>query len=347
MMKLSELRSLERQNPDKVREVLAGLLVKYKTPTGVARYFRCHHSAILRMLKRLNMLTPKNLNLSQREREKRSILKNKNALEYLSEQGFILVSDVEKAINTQPAEVSHDIQNGISIGVTSDHHNASRHQQSQLVKEAYEYFSYKKVDFAVNAGDLLEGNGRVYKGQMHELFLYGIRPQINYVLYTEPYPELKVGNELRKTYMISGNHDASWFSEVGIDPVQEICEKRDDLVFIGQKIGVINIKGVRIGVVHPRGSLGKDNYSAKAADLVDKWIDPKPDVIIVGHWHREGKFTHRNGFTSVVFVGSIQRTTPFIENDLMGRANCGYGILHLKKDKFGLSVIWDWQKRGH
>ena len=339
---LSLILEIERESPEKAREELISLLDRFGSFRACARSWGCHHSTVVRLARRLGVLSPKSLPLTKEAKKIKNSIKTKVALEYLSEQGFTLVNKKDDALAPQEEQLHYDLREGVKIGFVSDIHYASRYQSTDILKEAYNYFRKEKVDFVVNPGDVFEGSGRVYVGQLHEMFLYGLKAQLNYALHVEPYPYISGVT----TYMISGNHDLSFYRETGLDPVYELCEARQDLHYLGQQVGVIKIKDVRIALYHGEGGLGKDNFSAKAGEIVTKMPEPKPHIVFCGHWHRSGWFPHSNGLTDVVFCGSLQRTTPYIKK-LLGRCNRGYGVIEIKKDKYGVGVNHEFKKRGY
>jgi len=196
----------------------------------------------------------------------------------------------------------------LKFGVVSDTHLCSKHQQVSELKTAYKVFDKEKVEFVVHAGDITEGNGNHYPGQIQELFLYTFDDQVRYVI-TE-YPVLKNG---KPTYFITGDHDLDWYKMGGRDIGEAITDKRPDMIYCGQVGAYLTINGGRkfIYLHHPRGGAAyAKSYKAQ------KWIeavspDNKPQIYINGHYHSICMY----GFFRNVHwlaTGCLQSQTPFL-----------------------------------
>lgn len=166
------------------------------------------------------------------------------------------------------------------IGLVGDTQIGSKYQQMTHLYSAYEEFKKEGVDTVLHSGDVVDGE-KVYRGQEYELFLHGADAQRDYVIDT--YPHIKGIS----TYMISGNHDASFWSVSGYNIVESICEKRDDLTFLGDNYAVFTLENIKIAVMHGEGGVAYAR-SYKLQKIIEQ-ISPenKPHVLVLGHYHVE------------------------------------------------------------
>ena len=189
----------------------------------------------------------------------------------------------------------------IRFGVVSDTHLCSNYQQLTHLKDTYKFFHEKGAEFVLHCGDLTDGE-KVYRGHDYETFIIGADDTVDYVV--KKYP-----NSL-PTYVISGNHDLSWFLKSGVDIVKNICEKRSDFTYLGQMGAYIMVNNVKIYMVH---GLGSPAYaiSYKSQKLVEGFSsENKPNMLFVGHFHSNFCAFMRNIF--VCHPGSFQGQTPML-----------------------------------
>lgn len=194
----------------------------------------------------------------------------------------------------------------ISFGVLGDTHMGHKKQQLQLVnnymKQAYE----KGYRMFFHTGDITDGH-YVNKRPEHpyECFAQGYDEQLDNVINT--WPEI----EGVKLYLLSGNHDFTFYREIGADICKAIARYRSDIFYIGQDSATIYIgknKNVPIKIMHPdKGST--DVTSTRIQKSIEKLdtID-NPKMIFQGHFHRYYNVSDRNmeGFLVPCFLaGSI------------------------------------------
>jgi len=197
----------------------------------------------------------------------------------------------------------------LRFGVISDTHLGSRHQQITFLHEAYRVYDKEEVEFVVCAGDITEGNGSHYPGQIQELFLFTFDDQLRYAV--EALPRLKSG---KPTYFITGDHDLDWFKAGGRDIGEAIGELRSDWVYCGQ-VGAYLTVGSRnrkfIYLHHPRGGTAyAKSYKAQ------KWIEAvapenKPQIYINGHFHSNAFYMFTRN-VHCIDPGCLQSQTPFL-----------------------------------
>lgn len=227
----------------------------------------------------------------------------------------------------------------LKFGFVSDTHLCSKHQQRKLLHIAYKVFNREGVEFVCHTGDLSEGNGSHYAGQVQELFLYTFDDQVRYIV--SEYPTLKSN---RKTFFITGDHDLDWFKAGGRDIGEAVAEKRPDMIYCGQS-GAYLISNNRrfIYLHHPRGG-GAYAKSYKA----QKWIEAvapenKPQIYLTGHFHSvHGYMVTRNVFW--LASGCLQAQTQFLTATGSEVIN-SFCIVTLHLDKEG--SIWRVQPEFH
>ena len=164
------------------------------------------------------------------------------------------------------------------IGICSDTHYCSIHEQPQLVEKFYNICEEEGVIAMLNAGDVFAGNGTVYKGQMQDLKILGVDKQIQYVASIYP-------NYPFPTYMVSGNHDLDAFKASGVDIVERLCDTREDLHYLGKLGGYIDIDGINCYVMH--GDAGNPVARTFKMQKIIDTMPPEalPDVLALGHFH--------------------------------------------------------------
>ena len=115
----------------------------------------------------------------------------------------------------------------IEIGVVADTQIGNKHQQITHLHNFYDLCHDRGIQVMVNCGDVVDGNGRCYKGQIYDLFLHGSDAQVKYAV--DLYPKRKG----MITYLLGGNHDESFYKSEGTEILQRIADKRDDLPYLG------------------------------------------------------------------------------------------------------------------
>lgn len=195
----------------------------------------------------------------------------------------------------------------IKFGIVSDTHLGSKHQQISFLHTAYNIFDKENVNFVVHVGDLSEGNGSHYIGQIQELFLYTFDDQVKYIV--SVYPKLKNG---QKTYLITGDHDLDWYKEGGRDIGEAVAEQRSDIIYCGQAGAYLKLGGKNfIYLHHPDGGAAYAK-SYKAQKVIENFApENKPQIYISGHYHSvAGYMKIRN--VQWVAPGAMQSQTQYL-----------------------------------
>jgi len=190
----------------------------------------------------------------------------------------------------KPTKIEHLYRDTCKIGLISDSHLCSKFQQITLLHTAYKIMEKEKVNFAIHTGDLGDGDGHLYTGQVYEQFAVGIDEMCNYVV--ENYPK----TSKFKTYIISGNHDLSFLKHFGFNFVKAVCREREDLVYRGDVGTKFQVKNVIIEALHPSGGIPYAR-SYRMQKVIEGLVGdilmqvkknpqtPIPQIYLAGHLH--------------------------------------------------------------
>lgn len=151
-----------------------------------------------------------------------------------------------------------------------------------LVKEAQEF----GAEFGVLAGDVSEGMSS-RPGHVYELTHIGYASQLRYAV-----EQLSKWNG--KLYCIDGNHDRWYLKSNGAVIVEDICRQLPDAEFLGHDEGDIDVNGIKLRLFH-----GEDSSSYATSYRIQKLVESytggdKPNVLLVGHTHKQGYFFERH-----------------------------------------------------
>lgn len=207
----------------------------------------------------------------------------------------------------------------ISFGVLGDTHMGHKRQQLQLINrfmlEAYN----KGYRHFFHTGDISDGYYFNKRGEHpYECFAQGYDEQLDNIVNT--WPEI----EGVTMDLIGGNHDFTFYREIGADICKAIAKERPDITYRGQDKATIYVgknKNIPIKIQHPdKGST--DVTSTRIQKSIEKLdtID-NPKVVFQGHYHRYYNFTDRNmeGFLTPCFIcGSIFIDKCELPNEIGG-----------------------------
>lgn len=191
-----------------------------------------------------------------------------------------------------------------SFAIVSDTHLCSRHEKLNELHTFYAICEKVGIQTVFHAGDLSDGNGSMYRGQLSELTVYGVDRQAEYVI--RNYPKF----DGIKTYFITGNHDTSHYRDNGADIGKQISSGREDMVYLGQYSADFQLGKAKIRIVHPdkAGSYAISYHPQKFAEQIAS--GHKPDILINGHRHTSLYFFYRN--IHIFEAGSFQGQTDYL-----------------------------------
>jgi len=232
----------------------------------------------------------------------------------LHRRGYFVTKEPIKS--DEHFDISHDFKgkDNFKFAIVSDTHLGSRYQQLSFLRAFYKEFE-NKVDFFIHAGDLMEGNGKLYKGQIYEMFLHGADAQLDYII--RNYPESQ-----KPTYFIGGSHDYSFVKDAGYDILRQISESREDLRYLGHAGAYLHVKNISIYIMHPDGG-GAYALSYRPQKIVEQFApEAKPHILILGHYHRTCHIpAYRN--VEVFMAGCFQAQTPYLRKKNLFPVICG------------------------
>lgn len=214
----------------------------------------------------------------------------------------------------------------IKIGIVSDTHIGSKHQQLTRLSETYDRFLEEGITDVYHAGDLTEGF-KMRRGHEHEIFLMGADAQIEYVVANYPkYDSIK-------THFIIGNHDLSHMISGGTDIGKRIAENRPDMNYVGALNSKIYLTpNCIMELNHP---LDGASYALSYAiqKMADSYSgDAKPNILINGHHHKMLYCFYRN--IHCIEAGTFEAQTPWMRGKRIA-AHMGGLILHIRVDTEG------------
>jgi hypothetical protein len=197
-------------------------------------------------------------------------------LEELSRRGFIS-SQREVGINLRykfPRSLKP-----FKLGIVSDTHLGSVHQQRTLLHEAYAIFKAEGIRDVLHAGDLVEGNGHLYRGQQFEMFVHGADAMVEYAV--ENYPKV----EGITTHIIGGSHDYSFYKSEGYDVLAAIADRRKDIKHLGISGAWLTFGRILVYLMHgDQGNAYARSY--RMQKIIEQFpAGEKPNLLLLGHYH--------------------------------------------------------------
>lgn len=170
--------------------------------------------------------------------------------------------------------------NVYTCGIVSDTHGGSSHEQISALNTFYDICYSRGIKDMFHGGDVCAGIN-MYRGQEFEVHAIGADKQADWVINT--YPQ-RPG---MTTYIIAGNHDASFKSAAGYDIVRGICKDRKDMIYSGFMEGQVELEnGLRIELLHPDGGVPyARSYRSQKINEARGRGDNLPHISVIGHCH--------------------------------------------------------------
>ena len=193
----------------------------------------------------------------------------------------------------------------LHFGVVSDTHVGSTEERLHDLDTAYKIFQTEGVQKVYHVGDLVAGVN-VYRGQENELKVWGMDNQADY--FVKQFPKV----DGITTFFITGNHDLSFLKESGADIGAVIEAKRDDMVYLDQIEGNVELaKGIKMRLWHGGGG-GAYAKSYKMQRLIASLEGgDKPQILLSGHYHIDMYMMDRN--IHALQVGCFERATMWLK----------------------------------
>lgn len=226
----------------------------------------------------------------------------------------------------------------VRLGVVSDTHLGSRYQALSELEAVYDEFHARGVQAVLHAGDVFAGVG-MYRGQETDELLPAVDTYSRQVDYAEAEYPCRDGVT---TYMIAGNHDLDGaFSRSISSPVRALASRRKDIVYLGdERVTVELVNGARVMVAHGSGPAGYA-HSYKAQRYIEAINrSERPDLLILGHFHRAGFFVHDG--VSCVLAACFQTQTPFLASNGIEPDVGGFVVSVAATDGEMIGTAVDW-----
>ena len=166
----------------------------------------------------------------------------------------------------------------IKLLLISDTHLASKHDRVDILRYLYEKAEDNGTNYVLHSGDLTEGlSGRPQ--QLYELKEASYTGQRDYAI--DKYPNSSV-----PTYVIAGNHDYWWIKQCGSDIVRDICQNKENMIYLGSDCEDLKIGKLKIRLYHGKGgsSYAKSYKLQKYLDAIP--AEEKPHILQTGHIHQ-------------------------------------------------------------
>lgn len=173
----------------------------------------------------------------------------------------------------------------VTVGFTSDKHYGNMDAQPSCVALAYKDAEEAKIDVMCDTGDLTGGLVD-HPSNKFKVFIPPIEGQMLFAADHHPKPKFK-------QYLIAGDHDMFAASRVGIDPVRRIFAKeRLDITYLGPLKGNLEVKGLKIRLMHPGGGPGyalsyqaQKRIESEIKRMISRGSKEKYHVLALGNWH--------------------------------------------------------------
>lgn len=218
------------------------------------------------------------------------------------------------------------------FGIVSDTHFGSKYSQITWLHSFYKILEDRGIKTCFHAGDLSDGNGTHYLGQLHEMHIVGADNLRNFIV--DHYPRFKDG----KTYAISGWHDLDLYVKEGYDLLENVAKEREDFIYLGQNDATFELGGRKIYLLHPAGGTAYA-LSYHIQKLVEGFDSgEKPHIAIVGHYHRS-EFIPFLRNVCCFQAGNFQWKTPFAIRKKLAWQYGGWLVEMLVSKKTGIISI--------
>lgn len=260
---------------------------------------------------------------------------DKELIAHLAGKGYVLSKEPEPENRRHKLKPKNLKSDSFRLGIVSDTHYCSRFQQPTHFAAAYKYFKDNGISDVIHAGDVLAGNGKIYRGQVYELFKQGGDAQVDYVVDNYPFVDGIT------THVIAGNHDLSFMKSDGIDVLRLIADRREDFNYLGHYGAYLEIEGIRIYIHHGEGGLSYAR-SYKLQKLIEQFSpENKPHILIAGHYHSTVTLKmYRNVYG--IMAGCFESQTPYLRRKGL-YPEIGFGTLEVGYNKEGVvSIAEQW-----
>lgn len=219
----------------------------------------------------------------------------------------------------------------LKFGIISDTHTGHKEFKEHYLYTAFDTMEAEGCEFGFHAGDVTEGMMN-RPGHYFECDQYGYKAQRDEAVRVLSYWK-------KPLYIMKGNHDASFDSKlgVGIDIVEDICDRVPNAMYLPGDPANITINGLRFRMFHGRDRGGSYAKSYRPQKILDSFGTDIPNILITGHAH-DADFNKYKG-CYIIDAGSIQRLTDFMRGNKL-RADVGFWIVEIQQNEAGKIVAF-------
>lgn len=220
--------------------------------------------------------------LSKEDRLKQELVKT-----YSPEELKGLLTHLQTSTSKSIEKVIWD-KGHLTFALVSDTHLGNKQSAKKELSDFYKKAGDEWVEAFIHCGDLVDGTGNVFKGQVYELENVWYDEQLKAAVNDYPYYwDIK-------TYVVGWNHDESFLKENGANIIKNIANLRDDIIDMWFYDARIKLNGVCINAHHWGGNMSYAK-SYKPQKLIEN-IDTRdqPDIFASGHWHDALYMAYRN-----------------------------------------------------
>ncbi len=186
-------------------------------------------------------------------------------------------------------------KNHVRFGALSDTHITSTFTNLDCLEYLCKGFQDSGAEFIVHSGDFTDGEN-MHRGQQNHLRVHGVMRVLDMI--ANEFPNVGI-----PTYFITGNHDATFYKQNGVELGVLIEKYREDLHYIGEHKtemgfeGNLNLgpkKKTVVKLFHPgKGTAYAQSYQPQK--IIEGFKgDEKPNVVLVGHYHKMDYLFTRN-----------------------------------------------------
>lgn len=227
-------------------------------------------------------------------------------VEILKRQGYLFDIIDGKIVKVKPLKENGIYQipsnlEHVKLLLLSDTHLGSKYDRVDILRYLYRQAEENGTNYVLHSGDLCEGvSGR--PEQLYELKELSYTGQRDYVV--DNYPKSEI-----PTYIIAGNHDLWWVKKCGADIVRDICNRRENLHYLGSDCEDLMIGKLRVRMRHGSGgtAYAKSYRLQKYLDSIP--ADELPHILQMGHIHQA--FYMQQGNTHCFQTSCLQDLTPY------------------------------------